>query len=278
MADTSIEQLEQVARDYDRRLTPSLFVVWNDHTLDAAHLHPGDKVLEVACGPGELALNAARRVGPDGGVTGLDLNPGMLAVARSKSTAIDWLEGDAEDLPFEDASFDAVLCQFGLMLFANPVRALAEMYRVLKPHRHLVVTVFDGLDQQPVYRTLADIYEQVVDPQVGDLLRAPFSLGTPDTLNDLFTSAGIHDTDRVRRQETARFVSLRDLVLADIRGWFPFAGVELSPDQVERVVREVETALSAYQAPDGTVEFHVTAHLVTATKEKTPDRKRELAI
>ncbi|MDX1756200.1 MAG: class I SAM-dependent methyltransferase [Marinobacter sp.] len=278
MADESIEQLAKVARDYDRLLTPSLFVVWNDHTLDAAHLHPGDKVLDVACGPGELTLNAARRVSPDGGVTGLDLNPGMLAVARSKSTDIDWLEGDAESLPFEDASFDAVLCQFGLMLFGDPVRAVAEMYRVLRPHRHLVVAVFDGLEQQPVYRTLADVYEQLVSPDVGELLRAPFSLGDPETLNGLFTSAGIHDTDRVRRQETARFVSLRDLVLADSQGWFPFAGVELSPDQIERVVREVESALSAYQEPDGTVEFRVSAHLVTATKQAEEDRNRHLAI
>lgn len=278
MADASIEQLEQVARQYDRRLTPSLFVVWNDHTLDAAHLRPGDQVLDVACGPGELTLNAARQVGPDGQVTGLDLNPGMLAVARSKSTAINWQEGNAEALPFEEASFDAVVCQFGLMLFPDPVTAVAEMYRVLRPHRHMVVTVFDGLDQQPVYRTLADIYEQVVDPQIGDLLRAPFSMGNPDLLNGLFSSAGIHDTDRVRLQETARFATLRDLVLADIEGWFPFAGVELSPDQIERVVREVESALSAYQEPDGTVEFRVSAHLVTATKVAAEDRDRHLAI
>ncbi|MBZ2168697.1 MULTISPECIES: class I SAM-dependent methyltransferase [Marinobacter] len=278
MPDLTPEQLEQVAQEYDRRLTPTLFVPWNFQTLEHAHLKPGFNVLDVACGPGELTLGAARQVAPDGQVIGYDLNPGMLAVARRKSADITWQQGDAEVLPFDDNQFDAVLCQFGLMLLEHPATALREMIRVLKPKHHLVVTVFDGFDQQPVYRTLSEIYTQVVSPEVGHLLAAPFSLGDPDTLDDLFTQAGIHDYSRIRLMETARFPSLTDLVQADIRGWFPFAGVALTDEQTEAVIREAESALSAYQLPDGTVEFSVPAHIITATKALAPDDGERLAI
>ncbi|QSP94743.1 methyltransferase domain-containing protein [Marinobacter salinisoli] len=278
MPDLTPEQLETVAREYDLRLTPTLFVPWNRQTLEHAHLTSGDQVLDVACGPGELTLGAASQVAPDGQATGYDLNPGMLAVARTKSPDIRWQQGNAESLPFEDNHFDAVLCQFGLMLFEHPVTALQEMIRVLKPKHHLVVTVFDNLAQQPVYRTLSEIYAQVVSADLGTLLGAPFSLGDPATLSDLFNQAGIHDSERVRLTQTARFPSLKHLVLADIQGWFPFAGVALSEEQTAAVIREAESALSAFQLPDGTVEFSVPAHIVTATKALVPDDGEHLAI
>ncbi|MES1255432.1 MAG: methyltransferase domain-containing protein [Acidobacteriota bacterium] len=99
-----------------------------------ALVRPGDRVLDVACGTGVVAVTAAR-----GGarVTGLDLTPELLSVARDNSeiagVPIEWHEGDAERLPFDDASFDVVLSQFGHMFAPRPDVAVAEMLRVLKP-------------------------------------------------------------------------------------------------------------------------------------------------
>lgn len=261
--------LENTARDYDKCLGPSLFAPWAEHTLAGAHLRPGDRILDVACGTGAVALGAEPRVAPGGHVTGLDPNPGMLAVARSKSSSVDWQQGSVESLPFDDNRFDAVTCQFGLMLFPDPVSALIEMQRVLKPGRHLVTTVFDDIDNLPVYRILADTYGQVADPAIAELLRVPFSLGSRHTLNSLFAAAAIPDTELLTLQEDAHFDSVEALVLADIKGWFPFAGIELDEATTREVISAASQALESFIAADGSLSFPVTAQLVIATKRHT---------
>jgi SAM-dependent methyltransferase len=99
-----------------------------------AGIRPGQRVLDVACGTGVVAVTAARRGAV---VTGLDLTPELLAVARDNAriagVAIDWHEGDVEALPFSDATFDVVVSQYGHMFAPRPEVAVSEMLRVLKP-------------------------------------------------------------------------------------------------------------------------------------------------
>ncbi len=99
-----------------------------------ANVHAGQRVLDVACGTGVVAVTAARL---GARVTGLDLTPELLARARENSSIanveVEWHEGDAEQLPFEDSTFDVVLSQFGHMFAPRPDVAVAEMLRVLKP-------------------------------------------------------------------------------------------------------------------------------------------------
>lgn len=105
------------------------------HLVEFAGVQPGQKLLDVGCGTGVVAITAAR-AGAD--VSGLDLTPALLDHARENEKIagcgpIDWSEGDAEDLPYTDASFDVVLSQFGHMFAPRPDVAIAEMRRVLKP-------------------------------------------------------------------------------------------------------------------------------------------------
>lgn len=106
------------------------------HLVAFASIMPGEKVLDVACGTGVVALTAAQK---GAAVCGLDLTPELLRHARENEQiagcgAIEWTEGDAESLPYEDGSFDVVLSQFGHMFAPGPEVALAEMRRVLKPN------------------------------------------------------------------------------------------------------------------------------------------------
>lgn len=115
---------------------------------DQAAPVPGQRVLDIACGTGLPGLLAARRVGPEGRVVGIDLAPEMLAAARRKARAagldnIEFLEMDAERLEFDEGSFDAGTCACGLMFFPDAATALREMHRVLRPGGRLAVAVWD---------------------------------------------------------------------------------------------------------------------------------------
>ena len=266
MPELTLQELEATAAAYEERLVPALFRHWTEPVVLAAEIRSGQRVLDVACGTGALARRVAAAVGPNGSVVGLDLNPGMLAVAGRTAPGIDWQEGSAEALPFDDETFDAVVSQFGLMLFADPVAALKEMRRVLSPGGRLALAVFDGPNRNPAYAAIASVYEQRVGKAVADALRFPFSLGDMEKLLSLFTAAGIESAQTSSGERTAQFPSMRDMVLADVKGWFPLAGFELDDETIEAVVGDAENALAPFFATDGTVSFQTAAHIVTAAK------------
>jgi ubiquinone/menaquinone biosynthesis C-methylase UbiE len=137
------------AEIYEEFYLPALFLEWAPRMAAAAGVEPNQRVLDVACGTGVLARALAERVKPGGTATGLDINEGMLAVARRKAPGIEWRHGAAESLPFDDAAFDVVVSQFGLMFFQDRTKAIGEMLRVLRPGGRLAVAVWDSLDRTP---------------------------------------------------------------------------------------------------------------------------------
>jgi ubiquinone/menaquinone biosynthesis C-methylase UbiE len=137
------------AERYERYVARYILAPWAPLLVDAARLQPGERALDVACGTGVVARTAAERVGPAGQVTGIDLNAGMIRVARSlprpAGARIEWLERSALDLGLADASVDAVFCQQGLQFFPDKPRALREMRRVLRRAGRLALSVWTGI-------------------------------------------------------------------------------------------------------------------------------------
>ncbi len=257
----------QVNRDaaaiYDGFFVPALFQEWAPRLCDAARLAPGQRVLDLACGSGVLARAAAERVGEAGSVTGLDRNPGMLAMARRRAPGLDWQEGRAEALPFADAAFDAVVSQFGLMFFDDPAAALSEAWRVLRPGGRLAVAVWADLGETPGYSAMTALLARLFGPAIASELRAPYALGDPAALRRLFAAAGIAARVSLREGE-ARFPSLRDWVTTDIKGWT--LADRLDETQFQALLAAAPAALAAFVRADGSVAFRHPALLATAEK------------
>jgi ubiquinone/menaquinone biosynthesis C-methylase UbiE len=263
----STSETGQVTRNaaevYEEFFLPALFEQWASRVADAAGIQPGQQVLDVACGTGVLARTIADRVGA-AGVVGVDVNEGMLAVAKQKAPEIEWRQGRAEALPFASASFDVVVSQFGLMFFEDRRAALQEMRRVLRPGGRLVVAVWDTLEHSPGYAAMADLLQRLFGEQVAGALHAPFVLGDSQNLRSLFVDAGIPDAEITTHQGTARFPSIQSWVSTEIKGW-TLADV-LDDAQFDRLLKEAERTLRRFTAADGTVAFNTPAHIVTATK------------
>jgi len=254
------------ATAYENLHVPALFRQWAPRVSAAAQIQPGFRVLDVACGTGVLARDAAQRAGDNGHVAGLDASFGMLVVAKRLAPEIEWREGIAESLPFEAESFDAVVSQFGLMFFQDPALALREMMRVLVPGGRIAMAVWDSLENSAAYPTEVALLEREAGEPAANALRAPFVLGDREVLAALLRGAGAGSIEVTRHIGKARFPSIRTMVEADLRGWLPVMGVVLTEEQIARVLTGAEQALGQYVTPHGTVEFESPALIVTGRK------------
>lgn len=202
--------------NYEYGLVPAIFDPWSTKTVALAVPNEGDHVLDVACGTGVVARLAAQYVGTRGKVVGLDLNPGMIEVARSlpvpAGTSVNWEVGDAIRLPFPNATFHVVFCQGGLQFVPDRLAALREMYRVLRLGGRLALMVCQHIQYCPGFAILAETLTSYVGWQAATLLRMPFSLGDMEELRSLMVNAGFLDViirpemKMIRFQSPAKFV------------------------------------------------------------------------
>ena len=267
MDGSDLQAQMDAANAYEALFVPALFGQWANRLLDAAHMQAGQRVLDVACGTGVVARAALSRVGPNGQVTGIDPNPGMIAVARQLEPRVDWQTGTAESLAFPDESFDAVVSQFGLMLFTDRRQALREMVTVLVPGGRLAIAVWDSLDNMPAYAAEFALLERTAGPAAAAALSAPFVLGKRADLETLFREAGIPSAEITTHSGMAHFPNIRTLVEADLRGWLPVMGVNLTEEQIHRILQAAEHDLRAYVSADGRASFPVSAQFITASRQ-----------
>ncbi|HET8576256.1 MAG TPA: class I SAM-dependent methyltransferase, partial [Methylomirabilota bacterium] len=218
------------AEIYERALVPAVFSAWAPLVIELANPQPGARVVDVACGTGVVARLVARRVGPTGQVVGLDLNPGMLAVAASivsnepaTTGRIRWQEANATKMPLPDAAFDIVYCQLGLQFFPDRPAALREMFRVLAPGGRLGLMVWRGIEHSPGFAALAEALARHGSPEAAGIMRAPFGLADAEELRSLIAAAGFGDITIRPVPGTVRFPSVVRFVQDYVAG-SPLAG------------------------------------------------------
>jgi len=194
---------DRIARRYDlvnTVLSGGTDGGWRRRAARATALASGGSALDVACGSGKLTVELARVAGPEGRVVGVDFSPQMLEVARRDHPGIEFLEGDALKLPFDNAEFDASTIAFGLRNLSDPIAGLREMRRIVKPGGRSVVLEFVRPPQNLVggaYR----LYLRTLLPAVGGAISGQpaayrylsdtvDSYRTPDELRAMALAAG----------------------------------------------------------------------------------------
>lgn len=255
---------------YQRYLVPAIFEPWAMALVALAAPQPGERVLDVACGTGAVARLAAQHVGPTGQVTGLELNPGMLAVARGlpppQGVPIAWQEGDAMAMPLAGAAFDVVLCQQGLQFFPDRAAALREMHRVVAPGGRVALSVWRPIHYSPGFALLAEALGRHVALETATTMHAAFALGEAEALQALLAEATFRNVVHRPTSKTVRFPSPEAFVqryMAASR----LAGMvaQVSHDAWTALLAEVKAALRAYIDTEG-VAFPSEAHLALAQR------------
>jgi SAM-dependent methyltransferase len=246
---------------------------FNDHLLAAAAIGDRDHVLDVGCGNGQVTRLAARRARL-GHATGIDLSEPMLARARATATGegvanVTFTRGDAQVHPFAAASFDVAVSRFGIMFFADPVAAFANIGRALRPGGRLALLSLRGMDDNEVGTVFGAMAEHLPpNPAPADPgAPGPESLADPDRIREVLTGAGFEQVTST--PVDAPQVWGRDAEDASrfLGAWGP---VRFVLDQVDeataaRARDALTAALRPYEEPDA-VRLRGAAWLITATR------------
>ena len=254
-------------QNYERFFVPAIGRPVAEDLIQAAALQTGERVLDVGCGTGVVTRLAAAKVGPGGTVAGLDVNPGMLAVARSvtpSDMAIEWHEADARAIPLPDESFDVVLCQMSLQFIPDRVQGLREMRRVLAPGGRLVLNVPGPA--APVFETLARAMGEHVAPQAEGFVRAVFALDDDGELESLLTEAGFRDV-HVRAESRALSLPAPEEFLRQYVSSTPLAAIVAEADDRAQAALAADV-IAQWNAFGGSDGMDFPQPMLTATAQR----------
>lgn len=263
MTETFNLSLEQ-AYAYEDMFVPALFAQWVPTLLRHADVTEGQRVLDVACGTGVVARAARELVGPSGRVSGIDLNPAMVHVARERAPGIDWQVGDAAELPYDDESFDAVMCQSALFFLPDPEQACREMARVLRSGGTVALQTYAGVEDQPGYGPFVDTVVRHAGTEARGLLGTYWSKGEVAELRSLLEAAGLQPTPGETVLGQVTFTSVDALVHTEIQAT-PLAE-RIDNAAYHAIARDAGATLADYVDAQGTVRLPIRARFIAGRK------------
>lgn len=257
------DQWSEAARYWEkhRAVIERMFAPVAAALVQDAGIGPGQAVLDVATGPGEPALSIAGIVGAKGSVIGVDVVPAMIDAASREAGRrglgnASFRVASADELPFDDESFDAVVSRFGIMFFPSPLEGIREMRRVLKPGGKLAMAVWHHARNNPFHSVLSEIVERFVAPTPAPDADSPdaFRFAAPGKLLHVAREAGIVDArERLLEFSIDAPISLAELwvVRTEMSDKLRTKLAQLSPAQVGEIRSAFLEAAHVYSSEHG---------------------------
>ena len=223
-------------------------------------------VLELAAGTGVLTRHLATQLPPETTIVATDLNQPMLDEAARIGTArpVEWRQADAMQLPFEDRSFDAIVCQFGVMFFPEKARAFAEARRLLRPGGVVLFNVWDRIEENDVVYTVTQALDKLFPARPPRFMqRGPHGYADKAVIAQDLVRGGLGRPEIVTVAERSRAASAREAVVALCQGTPLRTEIEaLGPDALAQAT-EAATAALAARFGNGLIDARIQAHVVT---------------
>ena len=249
----------------DRQLAPL-----GRRALEALAPQRGETILDIGCGCGDTALDLARRVGPEGRVVGVDVSEPMLAVARQRAdaaglAAIAFQAADAQTHPFAQGAFDAAFSRFGVMFFADPTAAFANVRRSLKPSGRLAFVCWRAFEENLWMKAPLDAALHLFDPlpPADPLAPGPFALADPQRIRAILTGAGFAAVTVTPHDQPIGGGTLDEAVRLSLKVGPLAALLREHPQHQDAAAEAVRRALAPYDGPDG-VRLPSATWIVTA--------------
>ncbi len=269
MSEFSRWQLSGNAAEFYERYSMFMLEPWVPALVKAVRLQSGERVLDVACGTGFVARHAAECVGEVGTVTGVDINVGMLAMAKAATASrtaltIDWREADVSALPFPDGSFDVALCQQGLQFFPDRLVALQEIRRILVPGGRIGLSVWGSMEENLYFLAVESAIRRHVSDDAASRLRKPHTLADPEEVRAAIIGSGFADADVCPTVMYMFTPPAREFLPGHLSA-LPVAGeiAALSESARAALIEDLCTALIPYADEDG-LRLPGVVHIATA--------------
>ena len=253
---------------YDRYMVPLIFAPYAELVAKRAAALQPRRILETAAGTG-VVTEALHRALPDAHIIATDLNPPMLeqAARRLSSAQVQFQAADAQALPFEEGSFDLVVCQFGVMFFPDKIGGNAEARRVLRNGGRYMLVIWNNVELNlatvTAGRAVAELFP---GEELRFYERVPFRYHDAGQIEHDLQAAGFANVEIETAELRSRSASARDAAIALVQGTPMRSDIEeIDPAMLERATDAAEQALLQFEGPDG-FDAPMSAHLVTATK------------
>lgn len=253
---------------YDRYMVPLVFAPFAELVARRAAEFSPRRILETAAGTG-VVTEALHRSLPEAEITATDLNAPMLEQAARRISApnVHFQPADALDLPFDDASFDLVVCQFGIMFFPDKVRGNAEARRVLRSGGRYVLVIWDHIERNLATMVAGRAVAELIPGEAARFYeRIPFRYHDRDQIEHDLHEAGFEQVEIETVELRSRAASARDAAIALVQGTPMRSDIEeVAPGQLQAATDAAEAALKRFEGPDG-FDAPMSAHLVIATR------------
>ena len=227
------------------------------------------EILELACGSGRLTRHILEQLPPTVVFTATDLNEDMIGVAKDKvpSDRVRWAPADMQDLPFKGESFDLIVCQFGIMLVPDQEKALAEIFRVLRPGGKVLFSTWTDLHYNRLWEIGSTVIKSIVGISPIERNPGPFALGDEPAVEDMLTKAGFGDIQGTVVTNTGEIESAERAAFGFIYGLPISLFIEKEkPGVLQTILRIMEEQLRA-ELGDHPLRVPQKALVVEATKK-----------